>query len=113
MAFTKQVQLAGDKTVYELSKKVKKYALLDTGFVKQTNGSYQLQRQIETEKSFEKSFKLKIVVNEELTGFKMKIVNAKQTAVLNIFDHQNATALVEQFNYFVEELINRDILIRK
>lgn len=113
MAFTQVAQLTGDTDTYEISPQIKKYALMDTGFIQQTNGSFQLLRQLETAKSFEDSFKLKVVVNADLTGFKIKVVNAKGTAVINIFNHQNAAALKEQFGYFVDELITRDILIRK
>lgn len=113
MAFTNEAQLVGDTDTYAISPQIKKYSLLDTGFIQQTNGSYQLQRQLETDKSFENSFKLKIVVNQDLSGFKMKVVNAKGTAVINIFNHQNAAALKEQFAYFINELINREVLVRK
>lgn len=113
MAFTKIVQLAGDTTTYMISPQIKKYALLDTGFIQQRNGSYQLQRQLETDKAFADSFKLKVVVNEDLTGIKMKVVNAQGTAVVNIFNHQKAALLTEQLQYFVNELINREILLVK
>lgn len=113
MAFTKTVQLAGDTTTYMISPQIKKYALLDTGFIQQRNGSYQLQRQLETDKAFADSFKLKVVVNADLSGVKMKVVNAKGTAVINIFNHQNAPALTEQLQYFVNELVKREILLVK
>lgn len=113
MVFTTEAQLAGDATIYQISPQIKKYALLDTGFIQQKNGSYQLQRQLETGKSFAASFKLKIVVNQDLSGFKMKVINANGTSIVNIFTHQKAADLTEQFNYFINELVRWEILVRK
>lgn len=111
MAFEKQTQLLGDVRKFKISPEIKKYALLDVGFIQQKNGSFQLLRQLESDKSFENSFKLKITFANDLSGFKFKTVNSLGNTVVDIFKHQNSAQMVEQLNYYLVELVNRDILV--
>ncbi|MBM7543549.1 cysteine desulfurase [Periweissella beninensis] len=111
MAFEKQAQLVGDTRIFAVHPKVKKYALMDTGFLQQKNGSFQLLRQLEPDKSFEESFKLKIVFAKDLSGFKLKTVNSLGNTVVNVFKHDRQIKMVEQLDYYLNELVNREILL--
>ncbi|QBO35344.1 cysteine desulfurase [Periweissella cryptocerci] len=112
MAFDKQVQLLGDTDTYSVHPSIKKYSLMDTGFIQQNSGAYQLMRQLEPNKAFNASFKLKIVFAQDLSGFKMKTVNALGNTVINIFTHKNSEVLTQQFHFYIQELVDREILVK-
>nr|WP_253955862.1 DUF1831 domain-containing protein [Lactiplantibacillus pentosus] len=85
MAYTKTVQLDGDTTSYTLSATVKKYTLLDLGFVKGRSGAFSFERSLDPTSPYQAAFKLKVTVNADLTGFKMTTVTGNGVQRVNIF----------------------------
>lgn len=110
MAFEKVVTVPGDPQTYHLNAAVKRYALLDLGFVRNNAGAYVMERSLQPMKGLAKAIKLKVVVNQELTGMKIKTVNPVGTAKVNIFTLPDNQALVELYHYYLNELVNREIL---
>ncbi|MFL1695269.1 DUF1831 domain-containing protein [Weissella kandleri] len=110
MAFEKAVQLLGDTVTYRFNPNLKKYALSDTGFVQNNAGAYVMQRALEPSKGLNQSIKLKIVINADLTGMKLKTINPSGNATVNIFKNSEQAELVELLRYYLNELVERDIL---
>ncbi|MDR3240740.1 MAG: DUF1831 domain-containing protein [Lactobacillaceae bacterium] len=109
MAFEKVVQVAGDTVKYIFNPELKRYALGDTGFVQNNAGAYVMQRALEPSKGLEKSIKLKVSVDKDLTGIKIKTVNPSGNDTVNIFTGDK-TELVELFRFYLNELVDREIV---
>ncbi|MBO8441043.1 MAG: cysteine desulfurase [Firmicutes bacterium] len=112
MAFLKECSVLGDVNKYELSNNIKKYSLRDVGFILTNAGGFLLERSLEPDKGINHSIKFKILVNKSLDGFKMNNVSSSGNSEINIFTHKDADLLIEQYNYQINELIDREILKR-
>ncbi len=112
MAFEEVVTVPGDPQKYRLNVAVKRYALLDLGFVRNNAGAYVMERSLQPMKGLAKAIKLKVVVNQDLTGIKIKTVNPVGTAKVNIFNLADNGALLELYHYYLDELVTREILQR-
>lgn len=111
MAFEHSVKVAGDSSTYTFNPQLKKYALGDTGFVQNNAGAYIMQRTLQPEKGLAKSIKLKIVINKELTGMKIKTVNANGTTLVDIFKlASKEPELIELYRFYLNELVEREIM---
>ena len=96
MAYTTEAQIKGDSQVYGLSPQIKRYSLLDVGFLELKNGKFQLE----------------MTVNKDLKKFKLMTTTASGLQQVDIFK-RNDPAMLEQLQYILAELLDRDILIKK
>lgn len=113
MAYTAAVKLDGDTKTYELSKTVKKYILMDLGFVKGRSGAFSFERSLDPNSPYQAAFKLKMTVNADLDGFKMTTVTGNGVQRANIFKNDAHPEAVEQLRYLLQSMIDRDVLIEK
>lgn len=110
MAFETSVKVAGDSVTYRFNSNLKKYALSDTGFVTNNAGAYVMQRSLEPAKGLANAIKLKVVVDKNLTGVKIKTVNPNGAATVNIFKHPDNEEMVTLYRFYLDELVAREIL---
>lgn len=110
MAFATEVTVTGDQWTYLFNTALKKYALSDTGFVQNNAGAYVMQRSLEPDKGLAKAIKLKVIVDKNLSGVKIKTINPTGIATVNIFKNDNQKELVTLYRFYLDELVNRDIL---
>lgn len=111
MAYEKQVQLKGDSRRFGLAATIKKYTLRDTGFVPTKASRFQLNRKLNPDEADNRSVRLKITVNQDLTGFKMAVVTANEMQEVNIFKQPDKYATeLEQLNFTLQELVDRGAL---
>ena len=103
----------GDSTTYRLNPAVKKYTLRDVGFVPTNNGNFQLERPLDPKSPFNAAIKLKITIEKELKTFKMSITSPDGLRAVDIFKNEQNAANVEQFNFTIQHLIDRDILVNR
>ncbi|GEK27939.1 DUF1831 domain-containing protein [Furfurilactobacillus siliginis] len=113
MAFATEVQVSGDAHTYQLSPEIKKYTLRDLGFAETNAGGFVLERPLDPRAGLARSIKLRLLVNKDLTGFKLNTVNPTGTGNVNIFQNTNKDVLVEQFGYQMDNLIERKVLVEK
>ncbi|RRK11583.1 cysteine desulfurase [Lactiplantibacillus garii] len=113
MAYTATVKLDGDTKTYELSKAVKKYTLMDLGFVKGRSGAFSFERSLDPNSPYQAAFKLKVAVNADLTGFKMSTVTGNGMQRANIFKNDAHPETVEQLRFTLQNFIDRDVLVEK
>ncbi|KIS03073.1 DUF1831 domain-containing protein [Paucilactobacillus wasatchensis] len=109
MAFEKRVQVIGDTDTYSISPAIKKYTLRDLGFEVSKRGSFTFERSLDPSSPYKAAAKLKIVVNDDLTGFKMNTVNASGTGTMNIFTSTRTDEFVTQYHYVLAEMIDRGV----
>lgn len=113
MAFEKEIHLKDCPYTYELSNKVKKYTLLDTTFFQTKLGNFELNYLLEKVPNSNEGFPLKIIINKELTGFKLTITDKSGLRLVNIFKSQENQIIQEKFYFLMRSLIERDIFIQK
>ena len=103
MAFETTVKVPGDSVTYHFNPQLKKYALGDTGFVTNNAGAYVMQRSLEPAKGLANAIK-------DLTGMKIKTVNPNGAATVNIFARKDNEEMVELYHFYLNELVDREIL---
>lgn len=106
----KTVKVLGDSRQFALSDQIKTYALRDVGFVKTKRGKFQLLRPLNGDSPYAANFFLKIVIGEKLDSLKMSVTDKSGLKSVNIFKDEKNVNVVEQFNYQIENLMERDIL---
>ncbi|GAF35767.1 DUF1831 domain-containing protein [Lentilactobacillus farraginis] len=112
MAFSKTVKLAGDTSTYEISPEVKRYTLKDLGFVETKAGNYSLERSLDPNSPYGTGYKFKMMVAKKLDGFRMSITTGNGLQKVNIFKNSETKESIEQFNFLINNLIDRDVLKR-
>ncbi|MFD1465227.1 DUF1831 domain-containing protein [Lapidilactobacillus mulanensis] len=106
-----EVKVLGDERVFKISPKIKKYALLDVGFIKSNRGRFQLERPLNGETPYGASYKLKVTIGEDLDTIKMAVTDPSGLKAVNIFKDEKNVSVVEQFNFQIENLMERDIIV--
>lgn len=110
MAFETRVTVPGDKHTYVFNPNVRKYALTDLGFITNNAGTYVMERALQPMKGLQSAIKLKVMVDKDLTGIKIKTMNPAGTDHVNIFTNSDSEEMVELYNYYLNELVARDVI---
>ncbi|HAP15876.1 DUF1831 domain-containing protein [Lactococcus muris] len=111
MAFITEKLLEDCKYSYKLSPNVKKFTLKDTTFVQNNVGNFEFKRILEEVPNSGQGFLLKIIINPDLTGFKMSVTDKSGLRNVNIF--KNANKIIQDKFYFqMDVFVDRDIFIK-
>ncbi|QPS70501.1 DUF1831 domain-containing protein [Lactococcus garvieae] len=111
MAFITEKQLDGCKYIYKLSPNIKKFTLKDTTFIQNNVGNFEFKRMLEEVPNSGQGFLLKIIINPDLTGFKMSITDKSGLRNVNIF--KNANEIIQDKFYFqMDTFVDRDVFIK-
>jgi len=110
MAFETTVTIPGDKNTYVFNPSLRKYALTDLGFITNNAGTYVMERALQPMKGLKASIKLKVMVDKNLTGMKIKTLNPAGTDRVDIFKNTDNEEMVELYHYYLNELISRDVM---
>ncbi|MFD1124903.1 DUF1831 domain-containing protein [Lentilactobacillus raoultii] len=113
MAFSTAVKLTGDSHTYELSPAIKKYTLKDLGFTITKAGNYSLDRSLDPNSPYGTGYKFKMMVAKGLDGFRMSVTTGNGLQKVNIFKNPETQSSVEQLNFLINNLINREVLKRQ
>ncbi|MCD2255294.1 DUF1831 domain-containing protein [Lactobacillus sp. CC-MHH1034] len=114
MALTTTAKVQGSPITYGLSPEVKRYTLRDTGFVPTRNGNFQLERPLNGDSPYAGGFKLKITVDKDLKKLKLSITDNSGLHPMNIFkDPSKTQAIIDQFNFVIQNLLDREVLAIK
>lgn len=109
MAFTKKVDLKNCQFAYEIDPKIKKYTLLDNTFMQNKLGNFELSRLLEEVPNSGQGFLLKIIVNKDLTGFKINITDKGGLRLIDIFKANSNPVIQQKFYFLMDSLVERDI----
>lgn len=112
MQFTKSVQIRGDSDTYSISTDIKKYALLDLGFEQTRRGNFEYKGSLDTDNPFNPVARLRILIDSDLTGFKMETLSGNGLRKVNIFTHPRSAEFVEQYHYILKEMLDRHVLVK-
>lgn len=109
MAFEEIVDVKGDGK-YQIDPQIKAFTLRDLGFTENNAGAYSQTFMLEPDKGFDLSRKLKITFKGDLSAFKISILTANQALNINIFKDEKNKALVEQYRFYIQSLIDRQVI---
>ncbi|EHJ51835.1 DUF1831 domain-containing protein [Streptococcus macacae] len=112
MAFEQTIQLPNCNYSYTISPTIKKYTLRDTTFTQNRLGNYELTRLLEKVPNSGDGFPLKIVINKDLTAFKLTITDKSGLRIVNIFNSEDNRILQEKFYFLMDSLVDRDIFVK-
>jgi hypothetical protein len=110
MALTETVKVLGDSKTYKLSPNIKRYTLMDTGFMRTKNGGFQLERALDPNSPYASANKLRIIVGKDLDKFSMSVTTANGLRAVDIFKSDKTAGNVEQYNYVIDNLIDREVI---
>ena len=112
MAFITEKQLDGCKYSYSLSPNLKKFTLKDVTFAETQRGNFEFSRLLEEVPNSGSGFVLKIIINPELSGFKLSITDKSGLRNVNIF--KTASEIIQEKFYFqMDTFVDREIFVKK
>ncbi|UQS85535.1 DUF1831 domain-containing protein [Apilactobacillus apisilvae] len=112
MAFSTENKIDGDSNVYSINPSIKRYTLTDTGFSKTNAGNFAFEQSLDTEDPY-KGIKLKITFKADLKSFKMSTVSGNGMNKVNIFKNTNKDNLIQQFQFLMNNFVEREVFIKK
>ena len=110
MALATSGAALGDSKTYTISPQIKRYTLMDLGFTQTKNGNFQLERSLDPNSPFTAANKLRVTVSKDLTTFQMGVTTANGLKAVNIFKDAKSADNVEQYQYIIDNLIERNVL---
>lgn len=110
MAYTSEAKILGDSRTFKLSSGIKKYTLRDIGFMETNGGKFVLERPLDRNSPYNASIKLKVTISSDLKSFKIGVTSANGLKEINIFNNNVVSDHVEQLNFLLDNLEQRDIL---
>ena len=113
MAFEKTIKLQNCRYDYTLSPTVKKFTLKDNTFFETKVGNYELTRLLEKVPNSGEGFKLKIIINKDLSGVKINITDKSGLRLVNIFKSEDHHIHQEKFYFLMDSLVERGIFTKE
>lgn len=112
MAFEHSVVLKNCHFRYSIGDNMKKFTLRDNTFALTKAGNYELTRLLEEVPNSGQGFLLKIVVNKDLTGFKINITDKSGLRLVDIFKSEDHHIYQQKFYFLMDSLVERGIFIK-
>lgn len=104
-----QVTLKGTDRSFTIHPNVKRYTLLDNGFVESSAGKFRFERQLGGV-SAKQSPKLKIVISHDFSKLKMTVTNSNGLQEVNIFENDRFADEVNTLEGILYQLTEDNVL---
>ncbi|MBS9334542.1 DUF1831 domain-containing protein [Fructobacillus sp. M1-13] len=108
MAFQEQFSI-NDLGTFKISPSIKKFTLMDLGFVVNNAGAFVMKRSLQPEKPVDQAISLKVVVKKDLSSLKVDVVGAAGGSV-DIKKRDDRAEMTELVSFFLKELVDRQVL---
>lgn len=108
----RQAQVQGDQEVYTLDPEVKKYSLMDAGFMESNKGSFRLVHPINGSSPYEARYYLRATVDKDLDSLKLAITDKSGLHNINMFKVKNTEAEVSDYRYLMNFLKEKNVLVK-
>ncbi|MCO0832170.1 DUF1831 domain-containing protein [Fructobacillus sp. W13] len=108
MAFQSSITIPNVGT-YTISPSIKKFTLIDLGFVENNAGAFILKRSLQPEKPIDQAISLKLTFKKDLSGAKADIVGMAGGPV-QIGKQDDASQMEEILAFHLKELVERNVL---
>ncbi|GEL38693.1 hypothetical protein FC12_GL002282 [Lacticaseibacillus paracasei subsp. tolerans DSM 20258] len=102
-----------DPKTYQIGSTLKRFTLIDLGFVQTKNGNFQLQRSLDPNSPYTTANKLKMTVAKNLDKFQLDVTTGNGLKAINIFKTDATKENVEQYQYWINNLIERGVIEAK
>ncbi|MBP2623251.1 DUF1831 domain-containing protein [Streptococcus oricebi] len=113
MAFQTSVSLKNCLYTYTIGNKVKKFTLRDNTFSQTKVGNFELTRLLEAIPNSGNGFLLKIIINSDMTAFKINITDKSGLRLVDIFKSEDNHIIQEKFYFLMDSLVEREIFSKK
>lgn len=113
MSFSTTITITGWQKQFAISPKCKRYTLIDNGFTETKAGNFQLVRQLDAIGDVKRNIQLKLTVSKDLKTLKYTVVSANGLSTVDLYKMKNNTMIVEKFEFLIEGLVDRDVLIEQ
>ena len=110
MALASTGSAQGDPKTYRIGSNLKRFTLIDLGFVPTKNGNFQLQRSLDPNSPYTAANKLKMTVAKTLDKFQLDVTTGNGLKAINIFKNDSTKENVEQYEYWINNFIERGVL---
>lgn len=111
MSFSKVFYIEGMNKAFSVSPKCKRYTLRDNGFEETKAGNFQLVRSLDAIGAQKKNLRLKVTVSKDLDEVKISTTTANGLNSVNIYKMTNSELIIEKFEFTIEGLVDRDVLV--
>ncbi|CAK1225289.1 hypothetical protein FFRU_011290 [Fructobacillus fructosus] len=108
MAFQTKVAVNGVGN-FQISSSIKKFTLIDLGFVTNNAGAYILKRSLQPEQALDQAISLKVVFKKDLAGMKIETVGAAGGPV-DVTKRADAKEIEKLMTFFLNEMVDRQVL---
>ena len=108
----RQAQVLGDQEVYELNPDVKKYSLLDAGFMETNKGSFRLEHPVNGSSPYAARYYLRATVTKDLDSLKLAITDKSGMHNINMFKIKDTDAEVSDYRYLMNFLKEKNVLVK-
>lgn len=104
-------QVTGDDQQYKIADNIKKYSMKDVGFIESNNGNFVFDRPI-GDSPYDTKFKLKVSISKDLDKLKMSVTDMTGLTDINIAKLKDRDAMIELYQYILDDFIKREILVK-
>lgn len=104
-------KINGDQRNFNISPKLKTYALTDVGFVKMQQGSWRYCHPLYFDSPYNPTCELKIDLSHDLKHLTMLITSLDGLVKINIFKNKKNQPLRDSLNFILKDLLDRNILV--
>lgn len=111
MARKKGESLLGSSVSYTLHPDVKRYTLLDNGFIETKNGNYQYERTLAKQASNQTAPRLKVRIGKNLNQLRLSVVAAKGLKKVNLYKDDQFEEARQMAEFYLDNFVKEDILI--
>jgi Domain of unknown function (DUF1831). len=108
----RQAQVQGDQEVYELDPTVKKYSLLDAGFMETNKGSFRLEHPINGSSPYAARYYLHATVDKNLDSLKLAITDKSGMHNINMFKIKDTEKEISDYRYLMNFLKEKNVLVK-
>jgi len=107
-----QAQVLGDQEIYKLSPDVKRYSLMDSGFMETNKGSFRLEHPINGSSPYAARYFLRAVVGKDLDSLKLSITDKSGMHNINLFKIKDAENEINDYRYLMNFLKEKNVLVK-
>lgn len=113
MSFSNEITIKGLNKTFALHENCKRYTLRDNGFEETKNGSFQLVRSLDAIGAEKKNILMKLVVSKDMKQLRLSITTGNGLTAVDLYKMKNNETMIEKFEFLLEGLVDRDVLIEK
>lgn len=104
------VVLNGDTRKFAISDEIKRYAMIDVGFVQTKNGNFVYDHPLYLDSPYNANLKIKITINEAMDKLSMVITDKNGLKKVDIFQKEELQPVRELLDFVLKDMFEKQIL---